>query len=315
MKEIGGYIEFEHYKGKMLHESAIMLNCGRNALAYVIEANNIKKILMPKFMCSSCNKVLLDYNINVRYYKININFRPDDISLQEDEWLYIVNFYGQLTNPYIASLQKRYYKIIVDNAQAYFQPPIDNVATIYTCRKFFGVSDGAMLYSNILLKRNLDKDISYDRMHFLLGRYEKPASDFYVEYVHNNLLLVNEPIKKMSLLTQNLLHAIDYEGVSSIREENFSFLNEKFCGMNQLKLDIPIGAYMYPLYVKGGDYVRKKLLEKKIYIPILWSDVFKVCSEDEIEYDLALNILPLPIDQRYGRNDMEYLVNTIREII
>lgn len=38
--EIGGYIEFERYKRKMLHEGAIKLNCGRNALSYLIEAKN-----------------------------------------------------------------------------------------------------------------------------------------------------------------------------------------------------------------------------------------------------------------------------------
>ena len=32
MKEIGGYIEFEKYEGKMLHEDGILLNCGRSCL-------------------------------------------------------------------------------------------------------------------------------------------------------------------------------------------------------------------------------------------------------------------------------------------
>ena len=38
MKEIGGYIEFEYFHGKEYHENAIKLNCGRNCLAYLIEA-------------------------------------------------------------------------------------------------------------------------------------------------------------------------------------------------------------------------------------------------------------------------------------
>lgn len=58
MKEIGGYIELDSFTGKMLYEDSIKLNCGRNALAYLIEVNNIKKIVTPKFMCDSCNKVL-----------------------------------------------------------------------------------------------------------------------------------------------------------------------------------------------------------------------------------------------------------------
>ena len=58
MKEIGGYIEVEYYKGKMLYDDGVKINCGRNALEYIILAKKIKRILMPRFMCDSCNGVL-----------------------------------------------------------------------------------------------------------------------------------------------------------------------------------------------------------------------------------------------------------------
>ena len=47
MKEIGGYIELDTFRGKMLYDNGIKLNCGRNALAYVIKAKKIRNILMP----------------------------------------------------------------------------------------------------------------------------------------------------------------------------------------------------------------------------------------------------------------------------
>ena len=52
MKEIGGYFELDRYRLPMLHEEALALNCGRNCLSYLIEARNIKKILLPYFMCN-----------------------------------------------------------------------------------------------------------------------------------------------------------------------------------------------------------------------------------------------------------------------
>ena len=45
MKEYGGYIEFETFHGKMLHENAVALNCGRNALAYLCKAKKLKKCI------------------------------------------------------------------------------------------------------------------------------------------------------------------------------------------------------------------------------------------------------------------------------
>ena len=56
-KEIGGYIELDTYRGNMLHEGAVALNCGRNALAYLIKSHNIKSILLPYFLCSSVSNV------------------------------------------------------------------------------------------------------------------------------------------------------------------------------------------------------------------------------------------------------------------
>lgn len=306
MKEIGGYIEIDTYTGEMLHDEGIKLNCGRNALAYIIKAKNIKKLWMPKFMCDSCDKVLSDNQVDVEYYSIGIDFKP--VIKEWDGWLYVVNYYGQLSNKYLTSLGDR---IIVDNAQAYFQEPISGVDTLYTCRKFFGVADGAILYTDKFIKVE-EQDESFGRMHFLLGRYERSASEFYAEYVENNHLFKNEPIKRMSKLTENLLHGIDYEMVRKKRTQNFAYLKEKLHSLNKLNLVVPDGAFMYPLYIKNGAEVRKQLQAKKIFIPTLWPAVFNLCEETELEYDMARNILPIPVDQRYGIEDMKYIAREIQ---
>ena len=309
MKEIGGYIELDTYTGKMLHGDGVKLNCGRNALAYIIKAKNIKKLWMPRFMCDSCDKVLSDNHVDVEYYSIGLDFKP--VIKEWDGWLYVVNFYGQLSNGYLTSLGD---SIIVDNAQAYFQEPIPGVDTLYTCRKFFGVADGSILYTDKYIEVE-NQDESFNRMNFLLGRYERSASQFYQEYVDNNHFFRNEPIKRMSKLTENLLHGIDYEVVMKKRTQNFAYLHEKLHSLNKLNLSVPYGAFMYPLYIENGAEVRKELQTRKIFIPTLWPAVFNLCEENEYEYDMAKNILPIPVDQRYGMRDMEYIVQEIIKCI
>jgi hypothetical protein len=311
MKEIGGYIEFEHYHGEMLHDNAIKLNCGRNALAYLLETKSISKLAMPYFMCDSCDRVIQQQGISVRYYRIDLDFKPSAINLEEEEWLYVVNFYGQLSNEYLKQLKDKYKNIIVDNTQAYFQMPVDGIDTIYSCRKYFGVSDGAILYTDKMLEREIPLDESYRRMNFLLGRFERTANEFYREYIDNNHIFIDEPIKRMSKLTENLLHGVDYEGVKNRRNENFNFLHSRLKDINKLSLIVPDGAFMYPLYLENGGILRKKLQEQKIYIPTLWPAVFDRCKSDILEYDLAENILPLPIDQRYGKEEMEILTEEL----
>lgn len=84
-------------------------------------------------------------------------------------------FFGQLTEDRLTGLALKYGNVIVDQAQAYFDKPISGVDTIYTCRKFLGVPDGAFLYSDAKLDEELMIDESFERMHFLLGRYERTA--------------------------------------------------------------------------------------------------------------------------------------------
>lgn len=315
MKEIGGYIELDVYRGSMLHENAILLNCGRNALAYLIKAKGISKIQLPYFLCDSVTNVCNRYGVNVSYYHIGLDWMPRDLELDTNEWLYVVNFYGQISNHKILMMAQIYKNIIIDNAQAYFQEPVDGVDTLYTCRKFFGVPDGAVLYTNNVINEPLEQDVSYARMQYLLGRYEKTASEFYTKYVENNHLFSTEPIKRMSRLTQNLLHGIDYDVVKRRRTENFMYLSDKLQDINMLELSVPEGAFMYPLYVENGYKVRKQLQEKKIYIPMLWPFVKSLCNESDLEYRLVLNILPLPLDQRYSVKDMNYIIKSLNNIL
>lgn len=134
MKEIGGYIELDTYRLPMLHEGAIALNCGRNCLAYLIKAKNIKKIKVPYFMCDSVFEVCKKYGAEISFYHINENFLPEDIELADGEWLYLINYYGQLDVRYIEKLKYGFGRIIIDNAQSYFEMPLSGVDTLYTCR-------------------------------------------------------------------------------------------------------------------------------------------------------------------------------------
>lgn len=310
-KEIGGYIELDSYHGELLHDSALALNCGRRCLTVLIRGKSIRRLLLPRFICDSVIQPCVEEKTEIAFYDVGYDFRPADIAVDSDQWLYLVNYYGQLSNEDIEEYAKRYEHVIVDNAQAYFRMPVNGVDTLYTCRKFFGVADGAFLYTDAPAPNALPTDESYQRMGFLLGRYERPASEFYAEYVQNNRLFRDEPAKRMSRLTQNLLRGIDYAYVRERRTENFMYLHERLGQYNRLSLRVPEGAFMYPLYVEHGAEIRKRLQRAKLYIPTLWPNVLAAGHPGETAYDMADNILPLPVDQRYDLKDMEYLYREV----
>lgn len=312
MKEIGGYIELDTYHLPMLHEGAIALNCGRNALAYLLRARHIKRLWIPKLICDSVTGVCEREGMPYTLYGVGLDFLPsEEIRLGDGEWLYFVNYYSQFDNDRIAEYVQKHDRVIVDNAQSYFQSPTPGVDTLYTCRKYFGVADGAFLYTDAVLEEEFPQDESFDRMRFLLGRFERTASEFYSEYAANNEFFITEPIKRMAKLTWNLLHGIDYGRVEVQRKQNYAFLHKAFSRMNLLLLWDEPGTFMYPLYLENGKEIRKRLQAEKIYIPTLWPTVFRVSSPDKEEWKMAENILPLPIDQRYDEADLSIVVENI----
>lgn len=203
----------------------------------------------------------------------------------------------------------------MDNSQHFFAEPVSGVDTLCTCRKYFGVTDGGYLYTDARLSQEMEKDVSYERMEFVLGRYECDASKFYEKASSNNKIFENEDLKEMSLLTQNLLKGIDYDFVIKRRIKNFEYLHNALGKTNKLELTVPIGAFMYPLYIENGMQIKKKLASDKIYIPTLWPDVLENCKQGSIEDDYAQNILPLPVDQRYGTEEMKKIKEAILKCI
>ena len=249
------------------------------------------------------------------YYKIDAEFMPIfNKTLADDEYLYVVNYYGQLTNGKILELKHRFAQIILDNIQAFFQKPLDGIDTIYSCRKFFGVPDGAYLSTDVRINEDLAVDNSRERMTHILGRYEGMALDYYNHFQNNDAPFKREPLKYMSKLTHNILGAIDYERVRRIRNENYAYLERELGKQNKFVLTTPDGAFAYPFYMENEMEIRKALAKKKIYIPTLWPNVLNDTLEESIEYKFAKNILPLASDQRCGIEDMEYIVRYMKNI-
>lgn len=308
-EEIGGYFGFEQLSGNEYYSNLIALNTGRNALLYLIKARKIKKIYLPYFLCDSIVNMCRENECSYELYNISWDFTPQFTKkLSADEYILIVNYFGQLANGILKDLKQLYVNIIVDNTQAFFQKPLESVDTIYSCRKFFGVSDGAYLSTKMELKEILYTDSSKDRMMHILGRYEGLASDYYSIFKYHNARLKDEPLKFMSKLTHNILGAIDYDRVRQRRNENYTYLHSKLEKYNVINPLMPDGPFAYPFFVENGLEIKKMLALKKIYIPTYWPNVLSENLTDSIEYKFASNILPLPCDQRYGLDDMAYVL-------
>lgn len=315
-REIGGYIELAEPVPR-LHPSALRLNSGRNCLAYLIEARGIGTIWLPDFLCASVSRVCNRENVAVKAYRIGKGFEPmwDDLEVSAGEFLYLVDYYGQLDDAVVeraSALSDG--NIILDEAMSLFAPPRPGIDTLYSPRKFLGIPDGGYLYTDARISREIAVDESRDHMGFLLGRVERPASEYYEDSKANNRRFADEPVKRMSKLTQALIGAVGIEEAQRAREANYSVLAEALDCFNRLELEMPPGPMAYPFLVEDGPAVRSSLANKGIYVPTLWPDVLENGKAGEVAKRYARDILPLPCDQRYGFGDMQRIVKALMSI-
>lgn len=316
MKPIGGYFELELAHGIEYHPNAIRLNTGRNCLEYILRAKRYKKVYMPYYICEVVLEPFEKLGIPYEFYHIDINFEiRDRFTLQPDEALLYVNYYG-LKQRYVEQLAEEIGgQLIVDNTQAFYAKPIAGIDSFYTCRKFFGVPDGAYLYTVKELDEELEQDLSYDRMAFLTKRIDLGAEAGYLAFRDLSKSLVGQPIKRMSNLTQRMMQGIEYKKAAEQRRDNYKQLHAALGKSNNLSIPLEEDAVpmVYPYLAPIKD-LREKLIENKVFIARYWPNVLEWTKDDAIEYQLTCQMQPLPIDQRYGKEDMERIIDIIKII-
>ena len=314
--EIGGYLSLETFELKSYYPNLYALNLARTTLVYLLDALDCKSVFVPYYLCDSVTNRLSKDGINLTYYYLDDNLMPIiDSPLPDDAYLLLVNHYGQLTDEKIIALKDNYTRVIVDHTQSFFQRPISGVPTFYSVRKFFGVSDGAYLATDIAMPAITEQDVSKDRMGHILGRFEEDASTHYQTLHDICQTFADESVKKMSRLTENLLNVIDYEDVRQKRNDNYQILDDLLGQYNQLNFVTPDGPLAYPFLCKDGAAFRVALAKQKIYVPIYWNNVLDDVAEDTLEYQYASNILVLPIDQRYGEAEMRIVAEAVLALL
>lgn len=313
-RPIGGYYSLELSKSEEFHKNAIKLNTGRNCLEYILRARGYKKVYIPYYTCEVILEPFDKTRTEYVFYHIDDNFElNDNICLKQGEAILYTNYFG-LKQRYVETLARKYgQRLIVDNTQAFYAYPVAGIDTFYSGRKFFGVPDGAYLYTNAVLDIAFERDISWNRMNFLTKRIDLGAKNGYDDFRDVSRSLIMSPIKKMSLLTESLMRGINYNEIKQIRRNNYLFLHKNLRETNCLEFELEEDAVpmVYP-YWGDGNKQRDYLIENKIFVAKYWPNVAScVGGCTSIEIDIANNLLPIPCDQRYGQAEMQTIINVL----
>ena len=317
MKAIGGYFEIEDDGiGVFPHHKGILLNTGRNALEYILRSiGYIEKIYVPYYTCEVVLEPIHKLNIPYVFYHIDLNFEiADEIKLDDGEYIIVNNYFG-CKDEYIRTISEKFgERVIVDCAQAFFAPILPQTKMFYSMRKFVGVPDGGVAYGVKDRSKYFEIDDSLDRLSHLYARKSQGAEAGFAMYQENEAKLNGQEVKRISVFTRGKLWNINYSSIMEKRRDNFLYLHSKLENDNMLTLpslqsfQCPMA---YPYLPRNSSYVRKKLIDNRIYVARYWPNI-KQIESFEREAELADKIIPLPIDQRYDIGAMNVILTKLK---
>lgn len=313
---MGGYIELQLHAGKEHYPNLIRLNTGRNALEYILKQRGYEKIYVPFFTCDVLFEPIRKLGLLHQFYSVDEHLDPIiNFEIETYACFLYTNYFGIKQNTVI-DLSKRINNLIIDNSQAFFSEPLPGIDTFYSCRKFFGVPDGAYLQISKKSHRKLPVDVSFNRFSHLIKSIDLGIEAGYADYKANNHALCNNDVMAMSQVTRRLLSGIDYAECMRIRKRNFNFLHKHLKDKNLLKFDFPDNEspMVYP-FLADNRQLKLHLIQKKIYVATYWPNVFEWTTTGMYENYLARCLVALPIDHRYSLSDMFFMLTTLKQFI
>lgn len=319
MKPVGGYFELELSMGEQgYHQTPHTFKSGRSALHYILNICKPATVYVPYYTCKAMLQSFEAANVPFTFYNINEVLEPVDLpELKSDEYFLYINYFD-IKGETVKRLSDKYKdKLIVDCTQAFFAKGNGRSWFFNSCRKFFGVPDGAYVYApdQVTLPAVGSRNESYTLDH-LVKRFNGHAREGYAAFQQNEQYC-DAAITRMSAITQHLLSHIDYKEVIKKRRAHFNYLHQAFKAINQLHVvpneeSVPM---VYPL-LPAMAINRQALYNNEFFIPTFWAEVINGATDGyDTEKRLAGKLLPLPIDHRYSLHDLEQMVTVIQSMI
>lgn len=318
---------------------------GRSAEAFVLKTIKernpaIKKIaLVPPFTCHTVLDPFYLAEYEVYSYSINEKLEIKIVEFEEalrkikPSVVLVHRYFGFDTTQGIDEIIHKYQQLgivfVEDKTQCLFSEVQELFPDFYvgSFRKWLALPDGgytACKEGHFFDKPELENS-------FLVQR-KISAFQMKYEYLHNNKGIKQEFLKalgeaeeildkelhffRMSKESERILGKLKKEQITKKRRENYKFLYEKLCCIQDIRIVTPIlKDGEVPLYMAISTTQREQLQamlrKENIYAPIVWPKAKRcpdICEEAQILYD---TILCIPIDQRYDMDDMERIAMNI----
>lgn len=313
MRSIGGYLELDSGNGQQWQAGAIAFDLGRHALEAILRARGYSRLHAPRYTCDVLGPAIKRSGVELALYDVDDRLEPllPAAAHRQGDALLYTNYFG-LKQDTVVRLARAHTNLIVDNAQACYAPIPTGSDGFVSCRKFFGVADGAYAICDALKVPPANSASTAQRYAHLLTALEQGIeAGFPLSQAHERRL-DEAPLEGMSTFTRLLLTKVNHEQVMAARRHNRDRLHEALGATNRLPID-PAAASVpvaYP-YLPEAPGLRDRLLEARIYVPRFWPTTLAPLSATDGGRLFSEQVLFLPVDQRYGDADMDRIIEEV----
>lgn len=309
-----------------------------------------KKCLLPAYMCDTVFFPFKWEGWEIHFYHVNKNLEADEENLRRligqvrPGLLFIHAYYGVDTWKPMRSLLKEWKSrgicIMEDVTQSYYLESAGKEAdyVVGSLRKWYPLPDGGFAASEEpLMEEEIfpEKGFTKKRVELLTEKWEYlygEGSEEKKRAVKEDYLRKNREMEEwldqykgigaFSEESAGILAAIEEKECRRRRNENFRYLCGKLKGKKRFwpilsggKSEGETTAPLYfPIYAPDRDRLQRFLKEHDIYAPVLWpvgKENGDCLTEDE-KY-IYRHMLALPVDQRYGREEMERMAEVLEK--
>ena len=330
-----------HLKG----DDWFFLSTGRSCIKLAIETAIKRKAIktriavVPSFTCHTCTLPfeINDFQIVPLPVSKDLTVAPEILKstvIQSNASIVLLHqYFGFETMKSVESVIKELRNqgvvFIEDRTQCLysdFSPlPVDYyVASI---RKWDGLPDGGVVVSTDgcfktkVSRRNVEFEriklqASIEKYHYIIdGKGDKEHFRFLYETAAN-VLASEEDYYLINNSSTCVQHDLDINRLKKTRRDNYEYLFKLLRNQSLFEPIFNPSNYEVPLYfpLKTQGYrekLQRYLASKSIYAPVIWPNEVSFIVDDVTSY-LYEDLLCIPVDQRYGLNDMERIA---REII
>lgn len=304
---------------------------GRAALYQILKSLRTKcqKVWFPDWLCHTMVEAAEKAGFECQYYELNQEYKVsvealDAKGYRDGDVVLMINYFGLQDLVESTKMIKSTYPhviVIEDDVQAFYcfiedqNPYADYRFT--SPRKAFGIPDGGLVSTQHEMPW-VSEPNTFASLKIQAGVMKSNRSeggikdeDYLALFEKGSELIDVSYDSVMSEDGQKLFAGTDFLKVQQCRKENADYLLEglKTLGIDPL-IEVPVNKtpLFIPIFLENRSEVRKKMFSHQVFCPIHWPSEGLMLRNG---MEMAEHELSLIIDQRYGIEDMNTILNLL----